>query len=249
MGASNLEGIISDTARSLLQGRQNLVLLEAGCGSASYFQFASVARSVGIDISREQLDRNTAVQEKILGDLQTYPLPADAFDIAVCWDVVEHLPRPREALMNLFNSIKPGGVLILGFPNLFSFKGLVTKCTPFWFHELFYRTMRYRGPHFPTYLRCAILPNRVLGFARRRGFEAAFQRFVEGGVTKRFKQRYPVLGAALLFLDWVAKMAFLGKRNSLFLDNCAFIFVKTKAVSSHNADPVNPHAVSRLSAA
>ncbi len=64
MGAGQLDRVICEKANLLLQGRKNITLLEAGCGSASYFSFAGVVRSVGIDISKEQLDRNTAVQER-----------------------------------------------------------------------------------------------------------------------------------------------------------------------------------------
>ena len=121
MGAGKLSQTISDMINTALQGRPGLRLLEAGCGSASYFDFANVTRTVGIDISREQLDRNAFVQEKILGDIQTYPLARNEFDIVVCWDVLEHLSRPQEALHNLCHAVRPGGVLILGFPNLLSF--------------------------------------------------------------------------------------------------------------------------------
>lgn len=226
MGASHLEDFISDQVNDLLRESRDLKLLEAGCGSASHFKFANLSRLVGIDISLEQLELNQVLQEKIQGDLQTYPLPPDAFDIVVCWDVIEHLPEPRRALANMFKSVKPGGMVVLGFPNLLSYKGLATKFTPFWFHELFYRWMKYKTRHFPTYLRLAILPRKVVRFAQENGFSVIFDQILEGGVTKRFKQRLWIVRALLGVADAVVRAVSLGKCQSLCLDTCALILRK-----------------------
>jgi SAM-dependent methyltransferase len=226
MGASNLDQIISRQVNELLKDRHPLKLLEAGCGSASHFRFANISLTVGIDISPEQLERNRFVQEKILGDLQTYPLPSNAFDIVVCWDVIEHLSRPRDALLNIFQSVKPGGVLVLGFPNLLSFKGLATKLTPYWFHQLFYRWMKYKSRPFPTYLRLAILPERVVDFAQANGFTVVFRRLVEGGMTRSVRQRVWFVGALFAIADTIVRVISLGKSQSLYLDNCVLILQK-----------------------
>jgi len=55
------------------------------------------------------LRRNAHLDEKILGDIQTYRWPVPRFDAVVCGDVPEHLPRPTAALDNLFDAVKPGG--------------------------------------------------------------------------------------------------------------------------------------------
>jgi hypothetical protein len=65
MGAV-LGGEISEKVNSLLVGKSSIKLLEAGCGSASYFNFAPAVKYVGIDNSQEQLDRNEVIQEKCL---------------------------------------------------------------------------------------------------------------------------------------------------------------------------------------
>jgi SAM-dependent methyltransferase len=226
MGAKELESVISKLANNTLKGRTNLKLLEAGCGSTSYFHFANIVRSVGIDTSKEELDQNTFVKEKILGDIQVYPLAREEFDIVVCWDVLEHLSRPRDALLNLFNTIKPGGVLILGFPNLLSFKGLMTKITPFSFHKLFYYWMNYKSPPLPTYLRMAILPRRIIKFARVHTFVVILNKLREGGVTKRFKERSGLIRVFLAAINTVFRVASFGKCESLYLDNCTLVLRK-----------------------
>jgi len=224
--AEEIKEAVSEMANSLLDGKSHIKLLEAGCGSASHVRFKAMVHAVGIDISKEQLEQNAVVQEKILGDIQKYSLPKEEFDVVVCWMVLEHLSRPKDALLNLFGSVKPQGLLILGFPNLLSFKGIVTKITPFWFHRLFYQFMKYKSRPFPTYLRMAILPKKMMRLAQDNGFSVVFCRLVEGGVTKKLKSRFWFMGLAFPVVNSVMQFISFGKLPSLLLDNCAMILRK-----------------------
>lgn len=224
--AEDVREAVSERANALLSGKSHIKILEAGCGSASHVCFNAVVHAVGIDISEEQLKRNTVVQEKLLGDIQQYSLPEGEFDVVVCWEVLEHLARPKDALLNLFASTRPGGLVILAFPNLLSFKGLVTKLTPLWFHTLFYRYMQYTFRPFPTYLRSAILPKRVIRLAQQHGSSVAFFRLFEGSVAKIFRRRIRVMDWAFVGVDLLARVISFGKLNSLALDNCVMILQK-----------------------
>lgn len=224
--ASLLQKPVCDAVNALLQGKDRISVLEAGCGSASQITFAPAMRAVGIDISADQLEKNTAVQEKILGDIQDYPLPPGEFDVAVCWMVLEHLPRPKDALANMFRAVKPGGLVILAVPNLTSIKGIVTRFTPFWFHELFYRYMRHTSRHFPTYLRREILPHRMISFARENGLAAAFCRLSEGGVSKKLRDRSAPINLVFSTLDRAARVLSFGKWQTALLDECAIVLRK-----------------------
>jgi SAM-dependent methyltransferase len=50
-------------------------------------------------------------------DLFTAPLPEHGFDAVVLGDVIEHLPRPGEALDRIAALLKPGGVAWLALPD------------------------------------------------------------------------------------------------------------------------------------
>jgi ubiquinone/menaquinone biosynthesis C-methylase UbiE len=221
-----LDEEVSTKANSLLQGKSRIKLLEAGCGSASHLRFGAEVYAVGIDISQEQLERNEVVKEKILGDIQEYRLPEQEFDVVVCWWVLEHLSKPKDGLLNLFRAVKPQGLLILAFPNLLSVKGAVTKITPFWFHRLFYQFMRYTSPHFPTYLRAALLPKRVIRFAEQNGFSVELCRLVEGRVSKRVRSRFRLMDLAFSSMEAVTRLVSLGRLQSPLLDACAVILRK-----------------------
>ena len=113
---SDFEDWFNANVNSLLSDKPTIRLLEAGCGSATHVRFVNTVEAVGIDISEAQLHRNSSIQKKILGDIQTYAFPSSEFDVAICWDVLEHLPRPHDALVRIFSALKEGGILILGFP-------------------------------------------------------------------------------------------------------------------------------------
>ncbi len=186
-------------------------------------EFKPAVDVVGIGISMNQLERNTFLQEKILGDIQDYPLPRQAFDVVACWWVLEHLARPKDALINLFGSVKQEGLLVLAFANLLSSKGIVTKFTPFWFHMLFYRVMKFKSRPFPRYLRLAIPPGRVVRLAQSNGFPVVLFRLVEGTMTKRALTRSWLIGGTFSGVDFALQAISFGRLSSLSLDSCVMV--------------------------
>lgn len=138
-------------------------VLEAGCGSGSLVLLDFDKRLVGIDIDHEQLENNHNLDEKIHGDLQSYELPRETFDLVICCDVLEHLPRPQDALANMILSIRRGGYLLIASPEPFSYKGFLAKYSPHWMRKMIfalltgesYRKMlqgSVKKTFFPTYL-------------------------------------------------------------------------------------------------
>ena len=119
---------------------KDLDVLDAGCGASSHLALQN-CRIRGIDISRDALNNNPNLCERICDDLETYDKESwtQYFDLIVCWDVLEHLQQPGKAIAKFAKWIKPGGRLVLVYPNPESLKGYVTKHTPYWFHRLFYK--------------------------------------------------------------------------------------------------------------
>ena len=124
---------------------QEIKVLEAGCGARSPIDFGNRAHVIGLDVDREAMHRNEELDETIVGDLESYPLPAEAFDIVFCRYVLEHLRKPERALANMRQALRAGGWLMLIFPNRRSLKGLVTRLTPHSLHRLGYRVLFGRG--------------------------------------------------------------------------------------------------------
>jgi SAM-dependent methyltransferase len=56
--------------------------------------------------------------------------PAGSFDAITLWDVLEHLPHPREALERLHDLLRPTGIIMLALPNRTSVDARLFG--PFW---------------------------------------------------------------------------------------------------------------------
>jgi len=217
---------------NLIAKKRNLSVLEAGCGSFSYFPLPETAHVAGIDISEKQLARNSFVQEKICGDLQTYPLPADRYDTVVCWDVLEHLPEPEKALGNMIRATSEDGALVVAIPNLLSTKGLIAKLTPHWFHIFVYRVLLGRkdagkddkGP-FPTFLRTSILPGRLLKTAKAYGLNVEFFRLYESPMQSGLRGRKRWVDLCLRSVAAVGKALSFGKVD-LNCSDCLLVLRK-----------------------
>jgi 2-polyprenyl-3-methyl-5-hydroxy-6-metoxy-1,4-benzoquinol methylase len=156
-------------------------LLEAGCGSCSCFSFSENVHITGIDISELQLLRNDFIDDRIVGDIQYYDFPPSSFDVIICWNVLEHVPYPQIALQKFLQAAKPGGIIVLGLPNLFSMKGLVTKYTPHIFHVWVYRYLFRQssaGTHdtapFKTVLNYSITPSAIRNFAKQNNMKVVY---------------------------------------------------------------------------
>lgn len=154
------------------------VVLDAGCGYTLPLDVPRSVQLVGLDASPEALAENENIDVGLVGDVTTYALEHGAYDAVICWTVLEHLPNPEAALANLARSLRRGGLLVVGIPNVWSLKGLVTKLTPHAFHVWVYRRLlghaRAGQPGFapfPTYLRRDIAPASLERLARAHDLE------------------------------------------------------------------------------
>ena len=202
----------------LLSNRQQLKVLEAGCGSASYLKIGEAPYFVGIDISEKQLANNHDLQEKILGDLQTYNLPDSDYDVIVCWNVLEHLPQPELALKNFLKAIKEEGLIIIALPNLLSLWGIITKYTPLWFHTWVYKYIFGEkkagkgdfGP-FKTFLKPEITPESVKKFALNNGLSIKYFNLYENFRQEGVRKKLRLVKSVWIVVKGMIKVLTLGK--------------------------------------
>jgi SAM-dependent methyltransferase len=223
---------VMDELESYLDGyskdRGPLTILEAGCGSMTHISLRNADKIVGIDISEERLKRNPGIHERLVGDLQTYPLPEEAFDAIVCWNVIEHIADPRLVMENFFHGLKEDGILVLAFPNVLSLKGLVAKFTPYSLHVHFYRRVfgdrrkEEDFEQFPTYLRLFIEPGRLKSFAESRGFTTDLFRLYQGPVQADWRAQSALINVLFSVLGITSRVLTLGKID-LNLTDCVMV--------------------------
>jgi len=194
-------------------------IYEAGGGSLSYLptELLEKADITAVDIDPDQIKNNRYARTRICGDIQEQKFPPDSFDLVVCYFVLEHLERPHQAMQRFFDALTPGGLMFIAAPNARSFTGLVTKYTPHWFHVWIFRTVFRdktagqpgRGP-FPTIYHPLVLPERLIEFAKRHGYEVVYFKKFESVQLGKLRQRYPLLGKLLSTfiraLEFVARM-------------------------------------------
>lgn len=82
------------------------------------------------------------------GPLTELPVDGEAVDVVALWDVIEHVPNPRETLERAFEWLRPGGILALSTGDIGSLVARIhgrdwSLLTPPW-HQYFFsrRTMR-----------------------------------------------------------------------------------------------------------
>jgi SAM-dependent methyltransferase len=187
-------------------------VLDAGCGTSIHVPLPDGAYVVGIDISPEQLEQNAYLDERILGDLQTHSFEPERFDLIVCWDTLEHLPRPDLALENLARALAPGGRFIIAGPDVLSVKGVVTKWTPHFVHRWAYRRFlpfSTQDP-FPTYLRLSMRPSAIRRWASVAGLTVESLELYEAAMQRRARESLKLTGWRWTALSFLVRLLSLG---------------------------------------
>jgi SAM-dependent methyltransferase len=183
-----------------------LSIYEAGGGSTSFLPLGVLRRAdvTVVDIDEDQIRKNDYAQETILGDIQTYRFPPDRFDLVICYNVIEHLADVEAALLGFCESLKQGGLILIGAPNPRSLSGFVTRYSPHWFHVWFYRYVRGEKqagqpghPPFPTCFDPLVtLPN-LENFASQHGLQMIYRKQYESPRYPEMRARKPVFAALI----------------------------------------------------
>lgn len=184
----------------------NLAIYEAGGGSTSFLPLSVLGRAhvTVVDIDENQIRNNDYAQEKILGDVQTYRFTPDSFDLVICYNVIEHLPNLESALLGFCESLKRGGLILIGAPNPKSLSGVVTRYTPHWFHVWYYRYVRGdkkagqpgEAP-FPTFFHPLVALAALEAFAKAHGLQMIYRKEYESPRFPELRLRKPRLATLL----------------------------------------------------
>ena len=103
-----------------------LEVLDAGCGEGYGADLLAAAAKdvVGVDLDESVVahaDRTYARPRFQKADLQALPFPDESFDAVVTFQVIEHVPGPRDFIGECARVLRPGGRLILSTPNRLTF--------------------------------------------------------------------------------------------------------------------------------
>jgi SAM-dependent methyltransferase len=199
-----------------------LAIYEAGGGSTSFLPLDVLRRAhvTVVDIDEDQIRNNDYAQETILGDVQTYRFAPGSFDLVICYNVIEHLADVEAALSGFCESLKQGGLILIGAPNPKSLSGVVTKYSPHWFHVWFYRYVRGdknagqpgQAP-FPTFFHPLVTLSNLEAFASAHGLQVIYRREYESPRYPEMRARKPVFAALLDAAAVVMNLLLPGKAD------------------------------------
>lgn len=125
-------------------------LLDIGCFAGYFLSLAKKHgwHTYGIEPSRWAVKIAKKQGTKIVGkNLESTNLKPNYFDAITLWDVIEHLSEPKMVITKIYKSLKPGGIVALGTPNVDSlFAKILKERCPFFIrmHLVLYspRTMK-----------------------------------------------------------------------------------------------------------
>jgi 2-polyprenyl-3-methyl-5-hydroxy-6-metoxy-1,4-benzoquinol methylase len=66
------------------------------------------------------------------GTIDSHPFAPQSFDMVCLWDVIEHLTQPREALVKIKSLLKPGGILLINYPDIGTWQAKITGAKFWW---------------------------------------------------------------------------------------------------------------------
>lgn len=103
----------------LLGGRNDLDILEVGCGTGGLLgPMQRYGRVHGCDIDFESMQwcQNRGFSRMLVGSGYELPYQDHSFDLIGLFDTIEHIPDQDRALAEMHRVLKPGGLLFVSVP-------------------------------------------------------------------------------------------------------------------------------------
>ena len=98
-------------------------LMDVGCASGDYLE---MAKEIGWDVQGIELSKKLAdkARERVganrifIGDIKKGHFPNETFDLVRIWHVIEHVPSPKELMLETYRILKKNGKILIGTPNI-----------------------------------------------------------------------------------------------------------------------------------
>jgi len=190
-------------------------LLDVGCHVGIFVEIAQERgwEAWGVEPSRWAAEEGRKRGLRIVtGTLAEAAFPVDFFDVVTMWDVIEHLPNPKEELQEVWRVLKPGGLVAIHTINI---------------ESLFARLMGHRWPWLMEMHLYYFSPRTLGAMLEQTGFHVVHWtnqgRFLRlGYLVSRFQAYSPLLTRVLtgavraLHLEGVAVPVNLGDLFTMF---------------------------------
>ena len=116
-----------------------LRILDVGCGTRPYEHlFSRAAEVVGFDLPDNP-------RADLHGSIDSLPVEDASFDVALCIQVLEHVPDPAAAIRELRRVVRPGGRVLLSTHGVYPYHPSPLDLWR-WTHEGLYLLFEQNGP-------------------------------------------------------------------------------------------------------
>ncbi len=101
-------------------GKKDGKLLDIGCATGFFME---LAKTNGFDVSGIEISDFAAKKGRekglniVTGDIFTPEFPSEHFDVITMFDVIEHVPNPKETILEAKRILKKDGILVINTPD------------------------------------------------------------------------------------------------------------------------------------
>ena len=146
--------------------------------AAKQFGYAAYGMEPSADLVARGKARGLNIEQ---GTIDSHSFQPGGFDMVCLWDVIEHLPDPKNALVAIKKLLKPEGILLINFPDIGTWQAKLAGKRFWWILSV----------HLHHFTR-----KTVADLCNRTGFEAFhFQRYwqvLEFGYLERMAVHYKI---------------------------------------------------------
>ena len=111
-----------DRKAALAPHKQSGTLLDLGCSSGSFLESMKDQpwKLYGVEMSAEgaRMAEARSGAHVFVGDIPDAPFAPASFDVITCFDVLEHVYKPRRVMERVGEWLKPGGIFYVLVPNI-----------------------------------------------------------------------------------------------------------------------------------
>lgn len=234
LSANQVDPHLTQVVKARL-GEQPVRILDAGCGRMWTWDLAGLPYHLtGIDEDADALrlrvEKRRDLDEAIVGDLRTVPLPDAAYDLVHSAFVLEHVQGADLVLERMLTALRPGGVLVVKIPDGRSVYGFLARRTPHSLHVQYKRRIRRKplagtpghGPY-PVVYDDVVTRAGMVSWAEAHGLEL-LTLVGENGHLAFFGRLAPAVQVGLRLIALLS-FGYLTARHT----NLAFVFGKQPA--------------------
>jgi ubiquinone/menaquinone biosynthesis C-methylase UbiE len=109
-----------ETAELVKRYANGAKILDIGCGTGLITRHLDCKLVVGLDINQWAIERakpRSPGVEFIVADAENLPLRSSVFNTVICTQTLEHLPKPQNAVSEIFRVLQSGGLFIGSIPS------------------------------------------------------------------------------------------------------------------------------------